>query len=135
MARLKVLEFYRKKESTNPFTYVLVDPVFCILINKEGQTRELILNLKGKFPFAQCPDSECFEEEAYKSYKILKDFLLGEDKELLRERWGLTKKEYSIFLFEIKKVLINNHSFYGSFKKKLLTLLEFLKFQTGRIGE
>ena len=131
---LKVLEFYRKVESVNPFTLLLHDPTFCILVSKDGKSRELILNIKGEFPYVYYSKFECFEEEAYRSYKILKGFLLGESKELLRERWSLTKKEYDKFIFELEKVLIESHSFYGWFKKKLLVLLMFLKFQTGRIG-
>ena len=134
MENLKVLEFYRKVEGENPFTPVLIDPTFCILILKDNKTRELILNMKGEFPYAY-PAFNGYDENAYKDYKIIKDFLLGDSKELLRERWGLTKKEYDRFIFEIKKVLITNHSFFGDFKKKLLILLEFLKFQTGRIGK
>ena len=128
--QVKVLDFYRKVDSVNPFTPVLTDPTFCILVNKEGKSKELILNLKGEYSYINCPDLECYEEEAYKSYKIILDFLLGENKELLRERWGFTRKEYNKFVFELEKVLIDNHSFYGCFKKKLLILLGFLKFQT-----
>lgn len=131
---LKVLDFHRIKDTTNPFVPNLKDPSFCILINKDEKTRELILNLKGEFPYVSYPVSHGYEDEAYKDYKIIKDFLTGENKELLRDRWGLTKKEYNSLIFGIKKVLIVSYSFYGSFKKKLLIILEFLKFQTGRIG-
>lgn len=134
MKNIKVLDFYRKKDSINPFITVLKDPVFCILVNDESKTKELILNIKGEFPYMNCPDLESYEEEAYKDYEIIIDFLLGESRELLRDRWGLTDKEYEKFIFELKKVLIENHSFYDWFKKKLLVFLEFLKFYTGRIG-
>ena len=134
MANIKVLDFYRKKDSINPFIPVLRDPSFCILVNENSRTKELILNLKGEFPYMNCPDVESYEEEAYKNYEIIHNFLLGENKELLRDRWGLTFNEYDKFIFELKKVLIENHSFYDWFKKKLLVALEFLKFCTGRIG-
>lgn len=134
MANIKVLDFYRKKDSINPFIPVLRDPSFCILVNENSRTKELILNLKGEFPYMNCPDVESYEEEAYKNYEIIRNFLLGENKELLRDRWGLTFNEYDKFIFELKKVLIENHSFYDWFKKKLLVALEFLKFCTGRIG-
>lgn len=135
MNEIKVLEFFRKVESGNPFTPVLKDPTFCILIVKNNKTRELILNLKGDYPYMEYPTYHDYEENAYKDYRIIKGFLLGDNKELLRDRWGLTEKEYYRLVFEMKKVLINNHSFFGDFKKKLLILLEFLKFQTGRIGK
>lgn len=134
MTNMKVLDFYRKKDSINPFIPVLRDPSFCILVNENSRTKELILNLKGEFPYMNCPDVESYEEEAYKNYEIICNFLLGENKELLRDRWGLTFNEYDKFIFELKKVLIENHSFYDWFKKKLLVALEFLKFCTGRIG-
>ena len=79
--QFKILDFYRKIEDINPFVTVLKDPTFCILVNKEGKTRELILNLKGDYSFVCHSDLNCFEEEAYKSYSIIKDFLLGINKE------------------------------------------------------
>lgn len=129
----KVLDFYRKAEGINPFVPVLKDPSFCILINRDGKSRELILNLKGEFSYMSCPDLECFEQEAYKNYNIITNFLLGENRENIRLNWGFTNEEYKNLIFELYKILVNNHSYYGWFKKKLLVLLGYLKFSSGKV--
>lgn len=129
----KVLDFYRKINDTNPFVAVLENPIFCILVNKDGKAKELVLELKGEFPYRSYPDLECFEEEAYKNYNIITSFLLGEHREKLQFRWGLDNKEYRDFIFELYKILVNNHSYYGWFKKKLLILLGYLKYNSGKV--
>ena len=129
----KVLDFYRKTESINPFIPTLKDPTFCILINKDGKSRELVLNMKGNFSYIGQSDMDCFEDEAYKNFHIIVEFLSGDNKEFIRERWGLTKEEYNYLVFELYKILVNNHSFYGWFKKKLLIILGYLKFNSGKV--
>ena len=129
----KVLDFYRKAEGINPFVPVLKDPSFCILINRDGKSRELILNLKGEFSYMSCPDLECFEQEAYKNYNIITNFLLGENRENIRLNWGFTNEEYKNLIFELYKILVNSHSYYGWLKKKLLVLLGYLKFNSGKV--
>ena len=57
----KVLDFYRKVEDVNPFVSTLKDPTFCILVNRDSKSRELVLNLKGDYPYMSYPDLECFE--------------------------------------------------------------------------
>ena len=129
----KVLDFYRKADDINPFVSVLKDPTFCILINREGKSRELVLNLKGEFPYVSYPELECFEQEAYKNYNIIVNFLLGENRENVRLNWGFTSEEYKTLIFELYKILVKNHSYYGWFKKKLLLLLGYLKFNSGKV--
>jgi hypothetical protein len=129
----KVLDFYRKAESINPFIPTLEDPTFCILINRDGKSRELVLNMRGKYSYIADPDMDCFEEEAYKNFHIIVEFLTGDNKELLRERWGLTSKEYKYVIFELYKILVNNHSYFGWLKKKLLILLGYIKFNSGKV--
>lgn len=130
---IKVIDFYRKKEKgENPFISTLVDPTYCILMRKNNVTKEYILNLKGEFPYISYSDLECFDEAFYKDFNIITDFILGDYKEILREKWGFSKEEYASITFELYKALVNNHSFYGWFKRKLLILLGFLKFYSGR---
>mgnify|MGYP003314226984 CR=1 FL=1 len=129
----KVLDFYRKVEDVNLFVSTLKDPTFCILVNRDSKSRELVLNLKGDYPYVSYPDLECFEEEAYKNYMIISDFLTGDSKDSVRINWGLTNEEYRNLVFELYKLLVNNHSYYGWFKKKLLILLGYLKFNTGKV--
>ena len=129
----KVLDFYRKINDTNPFVTVLKDPIFYILINKDGKARELVLEMKGEFPYLSFPDLECFEEEAYRNYNIIVNFLLGEHRERIQFRWDLNNKDYGDFIFELYKILVNNHSYYGWFKKKLLILLGYLKYSSGKV--
>lgn len=134
---LKVLDFYRyegnRQLEMSSFTPSLKNPTFCILINKEGKTRELLLTLKGDFPYVMYPIPCGYEEDAYKNYKIIEDFLEGENRELLRDRWGLTLKEYNNLMFQLYKVLIYNHSFYDTFKKRLLVILGYLKFKLRKV--
>ena len=129
----KVLDFYRKVDDTNPFVAVLKDPTFYILVNKDGKSRELVLDMKGEFPYISYPDVDCFENEAYNNYKIITNFLLGEHRENIQFRWGFNNKEYRDFIFELYKILVNSHSYYSWFKKKLLLLLGYLKFNSGKV--
>ena len=64
---------------------------------------------------------------------IISDFLTGDSKDSVRINWGLTNEEYRNLVFELYKLLVNNHSYYGWFKKKLLILLGYLKFNTGKV--
>ena len=130
--RLKILDFYRKVEEANPFASELRDPTFFILTNRNGKAHELVLNLKGTFPYGALAGMSCFEEEAYKNFGIITNFLLDECGDRVRVSWGLSKKEFSALIFELYKILVNNHSYYGWFKKKLLILLGYLKFLSGK---
>lgn len=127
---LKVLDFYKfpEKSDSNFFVPKLEDPSFCILVNRDGKTRRLILNLCGTYSCLKYPNIECFEDEAFRDYNILFNFLTESDKELIKKQLELTDRDYNSLLFQLYKVLVDNHSFYGFIKKKLLIVLGFLQF-------
>lgn len=132
--QFKILDFYRKKEDANPFAVELKDPTFFILTNKNGRAHELVLNLSGKFPYSFLSGLNGFEEEAFKNFNIITDFLMGENRDRVRLSWGLEEEEFEELIFELYKILVDRHSYYGWFKKKLLVLLGYLKFLSGKVG-
>lgn len=129
---LKVIGFYRRTKNKNPFTTALVDPVFYILISRNKKVREFTLKLSGKFSYIIPSDLEHFDSEAYRNYNIITSFLLGENRDRIRENWGITKGEYRDLIFQLYYVLIRNHANYGWFKKGILVFLGKLKYYFGR---
>ena len=131
---MEVIEFRRIKEDCNPFVGVLENPSFDILVSQEGKVHELILQLKGEFPYHIKKEFNLFEEEAYRDYEILRDYLLGYEGLKLRERLSLSFDEFEKFIFQLYVVLVRNHSFFGAFRKRLLILLEYVKYYFRKLG-
>lgn len=130
---MEIIEFNREQEDVFPYLSMIEDPVFHILVLENGVVKDKVINLKGRFSLHGMWDSEGCEEEAYKNYVILKEFL-EDNEEVMSARLGLSKNEYGKFLVELYVVLIKNHSSYGWFKKRVLIILEYLKYYCGRFG-
>lgn len=128
---LKVIGFY-KKGKTAPSVY-LIDPIFYILVSKDKKVKEYTLKLSGKYWYVVSKDLRDFKEEEYKNYKIIVDFLLGDNKERIRDSWGLTKEEYRELIYGLYFTLVKNYTTCGWFKKGFLLLIGFLKFKIGRL--
>lgn len=128
---LNVIGFYRK--GRNPFATYLLDPIFYILVSKDKKVKEYTLKLSGKFYYTVPNDLKEFKEEEYRNYKIITDFLLGDNKERIRDSWGLTKEEYRGLIFGLYFILVKNCTTCNWFKKGFLLLAGFLKFKMGRL--
>lgn len=131
---ISVLDFYRKIEdasSKNPFTPVLHDPVFYILSYVNGKVKELTLKLSGEVEYPLVVSKD-FEIESYKSYIIITDYLLGEQGDNVRKKWGLSKEDFRELIFEMYFALIKEHSTCNCIKRAFLVLLGIWKFFAGR---
>ena len=129
---LKVIGFYRRTKNKNPFITALIDPMFYILVSRDKKVREFTLKLSGKFSYIMPHDLEGFDFEAFRNYNIITDFLLGENRDRIRENWGLTKQEYRDLVFQLYFVLVRSYSTFGWFKKEMLVFLGKLKYYFGR---
>ena len=128
---LQVIGFYRR--GRNPFSNYLVDPIFYILVSRNGKVKEYTLKLSGRFYYTIPKDLKYFKEEEYRNHKVITDFLLGDNKERIRDSWGLTKAEYRELIYGLYFTLVKNYTTCGWFKKGFLLLIGFLKFKMGRL--
>lgn len=135
---INVIDFYRKVEEKgikNPFIESLENPIFYILSRVNGKIRELTLKLSGK---VECPPLDSFKDfevDSYRSYLMITDFLLGENGESVRRRWGLSKGDFRELIFKLYFILVREHSTCGSFRKVILLLLGMWKYIMGRKAE
>lgn len=128
---IKVLDYRREKQDNNSFVGLLKNPVFTILITEDKKAREVAIQLHGEFPFLKPLDLDSYEEEPYRNYIILKDYIMSDKGQNFLDRTYLDEDELVLGLF---KVLVNKHSYFGWFKKKLLIVLEYLKYYSGKLG-
>jgi hypothetical protein len=133
---INVIDFYRRvKGKENIFTEALESPTFYILSYVNGKMRELTLKLSGK---VECPPLNSFKDfdvESYRSYLMITDFLLGENGESVRRRWGLSKGDFRDLVFKLYFTLVREHSTCNLFKKVILLLLGMWKYIMGREAE
>ena len=128
---ISVIDFYRRVEGRgigNPFMEALESPVFYILSRVNGKLRELTLKLSGEVKCPSLNSFENFEVESYRSYIIITDFLLGENGENVRRRWGLSKRDFRELIFKLYFALIREHSTCNWMKKVILLSLGVWKF-------
>ena len=129
---LEVVGFYRK--GRNPLPTYLIDPTFYILTRNGKKVKEYTLKLSGRYYYVTPTNLRGFSAEEYKNYTIITNFLLGDNKERIKDSWGLSREEYKELIYGMYSSLIKNHSTYGWFKKSCLLFKEFLKFKIGRLG-
>ena len=134
---INVLNFYIEKDkgsTSNPFKPMPENPTFIILAEVEGKKRELALKLsEGVKPIPiDVKKLRDFNLEGYRNYLIITDFLLGENKERLRQSWRLSKEDYRELFFELYFCLLREYATCGLLKKALLLLLGLCKFCIGR---
>ena len=128
---VEIIDFKRDKQNDGSFVGVLKNPIFCLLITEDGKVNEVLVQIKGEFPYKTPIDTSCYDEEAYRNYLILKEYLLSEKGQMFSNAFYL---DSNILTIKIYKALVNYHSFFGWFKKKLLIILEYLKYYSGRFG-
>ena len=127
---LNVIGFYRK--GRNPFASYLIDPTFYILVSRNNKVKEFTLKLSGRYYYVTHSDLRDFKAEEYKNYTIITNFLLGDNKERVRDSWGLTKEEYRELIYSMYFFLVKSHSTCGWLKRNFLLLIGFVKFKLGR---
>ena len=128
---MEVIEFRREKINDSSFVGVLKDPVFYVLISEFGRVREVAIQLRGEFPYQTPIDTSFYDEEAYRNYIILKEYLLSEKGQEFLYRLDVDEDKFILGLY---KALVRHHSFYGWFKQRLLIILEYLKHYSGKLG-
>lgn len=128
---LNVIGFYRKGK-TALITY-LVDPIFYILVSKDKKVKEYTLKLSGKYYYVTPKNLRDFKAEEYKNFNIITKFLLGENKDRIRDSWGLTKEEYRELIFGLYFLLVKQYATCGWLKKGFLLLAGLIKFKIGRL--
>lgn len=126
---LKVIGFYRKGKTA--FITYLIDPTFYILVSRNKKVKEYTLKLSGKYYYVTPGNLRDFKPEEYKNYNIITKFLLGENKDRIRDCWGLTKKEYRELIFGLYFLLVKQYATCGWFKKGFLLLAGFIKYKIG----
>lgn len=129
---MEVIEYRRDKQNEGSFVGVLKDPVFYVLISEFDKVREVVLQLRGDFPFQTPIDTDFYDEEAYRNYIILKEYLLSEKGQEFLYRLDVDEDKFILGLY---KVLVKHHSFFGWFKQRLLVILEYLKYYSGKLGK
>ena len=128
---VEVIGFYKK--GRNPFPTYLVNPNFFILTKKDKKVKEYTLKLSGKYYYVTPKDLRDFKAEEYKNYIIITNFLLGDNKERIRDSWGLTKEEYRDLIYGMYFLLVRNYATCNLFKKGFLLLKGFIKYKLGRL--
>lgn len=128
---LRVIGFYKKGRS--PFPTYLLDPTFYILVSKDNKVKEFTLKLSGRYYYVTPRDLKDFGAEGYKNYTIITNFLQGENRDRIRESWGLSEEEYNKLIFEMYEALVREHSLCGCLKRHWLEFTGFLKFKLGRL--
>ena len=132
---INVIDFYREKDGEslhNPFLLSLQGPTFGILADVDGKRKELILKLSGSVEYPSTKGLKDFDAESYGNYIIITNFLLGENREILRQNWGLSKEDFRELFFELYVCLLKEHTTCGLFKKALLMFIGLWKFYAGR---
>lgn len=127
---MKVINFLRGKEN-NSISGSLKNPLFVIFIEENKKIKEITIQMHGEFPIHIPLEMNFYDEEAYENYKILKEYLLSEEGQKFLENLGLEKDK---LIMELYKALVTLHSCFGWFKKKLLIVLEYLKYYSGKLG-
>ena len=129
---MEVIEFKREKQNDGSFVGVLKNPIFCIVISNYDKVKEIFVQVKGEHPYQTPLGISSYDEEPYRDYLILKEYLLSEKGQEFSNMFDM---DGGMFALKIFKVLVKNHSFFGWFKKKLLIILEYLKYYSGKLGE
>lgn len=129
-----VLDFYRRPEGkvVNPFLSVLHSPIFYILVKVNGKIRELVIKTSEDIKCPRTGALRDFQIEGYRNYLMITDFLLGENREIVRRKWGLTKEDFKELIFELYCTLLNRYTTCGVFKRALLYIIGMWKFHIGR---
>ena len=122
-----------KRSTSNPFSPLPEKPTFVILAEVEGKKRELILKLSEGIKCIEVDTNKLrdFKTEGYRNYLIITDFLLGENKERVRQSWGLSKEDYRELFFELYFCLLKEYTTCGLFKKAFLAVIGLCKFYLG----
>lgn len=128
---MKVIDFTRKKNENNLISGSLKDPLFLFTIEDNDNTRELALQMHGEFLTYIPAEMSFYDEEAWENYRILKEYLLSEKGREFLDRVNLDKDKFILSLY---RVLVYSHSCFGWFKKRLLVILEYLKYYSGKFG-
>lgn len=132
---INVIDFYREKDGeglNNPSLLSLQGPIFGILADIDGKRKELVLKLSGSVEYPLTKGLKDFDADSYGNYLIITDFLLGENREILRQNWGLSKEDFRELFFELYVCLLKEHTTCSLFKKALLMFIGFCKFYIGR---
>lgn len=128
---MKVIDFLRYKKDNDVISGSLKDPLFIVIIEENNEIKELNIQMHGEIPVRIPLEISFYDEEAYENYKILKEYLLSEEGQKFLENLGLEKDK---LIMELYKALVTLHSCFGWFKKKLLIVLEYLKYYSGKLG-
>ena len=73
-----------------------------------------------------------FEVEGYRNFLMITDFLLGENRDIIRKKWGLTKEDFKELIFELYCTLLRRYTTCGIFRRAFLYFIGILKFYMGR---
>lgn len=127
---LEIIE-YKREGNDGSFVGLLKDPTFCILISEGGKVREVAIKVRGEFPSCSLSETSFYEEEAYRNYKIIKNFIISDEGQGFLDRINIDE---DVLVLGLYKALVKHHSYFGWFKKKLLVILEYLKYYSGKLG-
>lgn len=127
---LEIIE-YRREGHEGSFVGLLKNPTFCILISEGGKVREVAIKVRGEFSSYPFSETSFYEEEAYRNYKILYNFIMSDEGQGFLDRINIDE---DVLILGLYKVLVKHHSVFGWLKKKLLVILEYLKYYSGKLG-
>lgn len=128
---MEVIEFIRKKNENKLVSGSLKDPLFIFTVKENKCIKEIALQMCGEYLTHNFLEINFYDEEAYENYRIIKEYLLSEDGKKFLDKAGLDRDKFILSLY---KVLVYSHSCFGWFKKKLLVILEYLKYYSGKLG-
>lgn len=128
---ISVVDFNReigKEWEANPFSQVLKNPIFDIIVFINDKLKIFTLKIAGEIDCPLIPAGGDFEPEFYRNYLIIANFLLGEDGEGARKSWGLSKKDFRELIFSLYFALIKEHATCSFLKRAFLYLMGKWKF-------
>lgn len=128
---MKVIDFLRYKKDNDVISGSLKDPLFIVIIEENNEIKELDIQMHGEIPVRIPLEISFYDEEAQENYRILKEFLATEEGQEFLERNNLDEDKFILGLY---KALVNFHSCFGWFKKKLLVILKYLEYYSGKLG-
>lgn len=119
---IKVLDFHRDvKEGELPSPF-LNSPVYDIRVNINGNKKILKLKLDESIKYPEISEVKGVNYIAYQNYIIISCSLVGAQREIIRDSWGLTEREYREFIFKFYCAFIMRYTTFNFLKKLFLIL-------------
>ena len=126
---LKVFDFYSRDKVcvVKRGHFLMNNALFYILVGKDNKFKELMVQIPKRYHFINSFNIGEFTSNKKDEYDVLADFLKY-NKELLKDKWGLSESEFLDLLEGLELVLLENYSKNSGITKFLLKISVYIKW-------